>query len=300
MLALRSRPLFLLFGFVPVLLAGWVVWSLAPSSAVTDLVFSTPDDAPLTLDLDFPTAARPPYPLLVFAPPDGEWPRALKREPRCRLLLDKLTGHGYAVATVHYRLPGKSRFPAQIEDGKSAVRWLRANALHHGLDARRIGIVGVSSGGYGACMLGTTGPEDGFDGDGNSEQSSRVQAVVCLGVPGDFAVKNWPQRLEDLYLQPFLGAGYTEDPALYERASPGAYASADDPPFLLFHSRSDLVVPVEMARAFAGRLRRAGVPVTLVEEEGMEHVWAGEKLERAIEQSLHFLDRHLRPGEPSH
>jgi dipeptidyl aminopeptidase/acylaminoacyl peptidase len=177
---------------------------------------------------------------------------------------------------------------------------LRANALPYGLDARRIGIVGVSSGGYGACMLGTTSPPDGFEGEGNREQSSRVQAVVCLGVPADFAVKNWPQRLEDIYLQPFLGAAYAEDPALYQRASPGAYASADDPPFLLFHSRGDLVVPVHMARAFAGRLRRAGVQVTLVEEEGIEHVWAGEKLERAIEQSLHFLDRHLRVNEPSH
>jgi acetyl esterase/lipase len=50
-----------------------------------------------------------------------------------------------------------------------------------------------------------------------------------------------------------------------------------------------------MVRAFAGRLRRAGVPVTLVEEEGMEHVWTGPKLERAIARALDFLDRHLRP-----
>ena len=147
-------------------------------------------------------------------------------------------------------------------------------------------------------MLGTTGPEDGFEGsDGNAEQSSRVQAVVCLGAPADFAVKTWPERLETVYLRPLLGAGYEEDPALYERASPGAYASADDPPFLLFHSRDDLVVPVAMARAFADRLRRAGVPVTLVEEEGPEHVWTGPRLERAIEQALPFLDRHLRPTE---
>jgi dipeptidyl aminopeptidase/acylaminoacyl peptidase len=147
-------------------------------------------------------------------------------------------------------------------------------------------------------MLGTTGPGDGFEGAGNHlDQSSRVQAVACLGVPGDFRVPRWPPRLEEMYLRPLLGVTYAEDPALYERASPGAYASPDDPPFLLFHSRDDLVVPVEMARAFADRLRRAGVSVTLVEEEGIEHVWTGPRLERALEQTLQFFDRHIRPSD---
>lgn len=291
----RLRLLLLLLLPGPAALAAWGLW---PSPGWTGLVYSTPDGSPLTLDLDLPRGSPPPYPLILFAPPDGEWPRLFKAEPRCRALLNVLTGHGYAVATVHYRLPGKHRFPAQIEDGKAAVRWLRAHAAAYGLDARRIGVVGVSQGGYGACMLGTTGPGDGFEGAcGDLDQSSRVQAVVCLGVPADFAVKNWPERLEALYLRPFLGAGYAEVPGLYERASPGAYASPDDPPFLLFHSRDDLVVPVEMAQAFAGRLRRAGVDVKLVEEEGMEHVWTGPRLERALEQTLHFFDRHLRPDD---
>jgi acetyl esterase/lipase len=272
------------------------MWSFWPASELPDLVYAIPDGTPLTVDLDFPMPGHRPYPLLLFIGADGEWSRGLKREPRYRLLLDQLTGRGYAVATIHYRLPGKHRFPAQIEDGKAAVRWLRANARRYGLDTGRIGVVGISSGGYGACMLGTTGPEDGFEGTGgHAEQSSRVQAVVCLGVPGDFTVKNWPEQLEAMYLRPFLGVRYGEDPALYERASPGAYATADDPPFLLFHSCDDRVVPVQMARVFAGRLRRAGLPVTLVEEEGLEHIWTGAKLERAIEHSLRFFDRHLRP-----
>jgi acetyl esterase/lipase len=256
----------------------------------------------LTLDLNYPTPSwPPPHPVVLFAPPDGEWPHALKNEPRTRLLLDQLTRHGYAVATIHYRLPGKHRFPAPVEDGKAAVRWLRANAGRYHLDARRIGAVGVSSGGYGVCMLGTTGPADGFEGSGgNREQSSRVQAVVAMGAPAEFADRILSHRLESLNLRPFLGVDFVDDPQRYERASPGVYASADDPPFLLFHSRDDLAVPVEMARALADRLHRAGVPVTLVEDEGIEHVWTGPKLERAIEQTLHFLDRHLRPRERKH
>jgi acetyl esterase/lipase len=282
-----------------VLLTALAAWSCCAATERTNLLYATADGVPLTLDLDYPAPSRPPpYPVVLFAPPDGEWPRALKHEPRSRRLLDQLTRHGYAVATIHYRLPGKYRFPAPVEDGKAAVRWLRANADRYGLDARRIGAVGVSSGGYGVCMLGTTGPADGFEGSGdNREQSSRVQAVVAMGAPAEFADRIWTDRLEFLYLRPFLGVDFADDPQRYERASPGAYASADDPPFLLFHSRDDLAVPVEMARALADRLRRAGVPVTLVEEEGVEHVWAGPKLERAIEQTLRFFDRHLRPEQ---
>jgi acetyl esterase/lipase len=291
----RNRSLVLLLLLGPVLPAGLALWLCPPSPGLTDLMYATPDGTSLTLDLDFPSASPPPYPVVLFAPPDGEWPRGLKREPRCRMLLDRLTGHGYAVATAHYRLPGKYRFPAQVEDGKTAVRWLRAHAARYHLDARRIGVVGVSAGGYGACMLGTTVPEDGYEGaGGNAEQSSRVQAVVCLGAPGDFTDKDWPEELEAVYLRPFLGASYVEAPAEYARASPGRYARADAPPFLLFHSRGDLVVPVAMVRTFAGRLRRAGVPVTLVEEEGIEHVWTGPRLERAIERTMHFLDQYLR------
>jgi acetyl esterase/lipase len=294
MFAHSRRPFLFLLGSA--LVAGLALWRSGPSSGLTDLVYATPDGTTLTLDLDFPPTVPPPYPVVLFAPPDGEWPHGFKREPRCRMLLDRLTRHGYAVATVHYRLPGKYRFPAQIEDSKAAIRWLRANAARYGLDARRIGVVGVSAGAYGGCMLGTTGPEDGYEGTGgNAEQSSRVQAVVCLGAPGDFIGKDWPEQLEAVYLRPFLGASYAQAPAVYARASPSCYARADAPPFLLFHSRGDLVVPVKMVRTFVDRLRRARVPVTLVEEEAMEHVWSGPKLEQAIERALHFLDRHLRP-----
>jgi acetyl esterase/lipase len=289
---LRRRSLVLI---AVVVLAGLILWGFWPAAGSEELVYATPDNVPLTLDLDFPSPRQPFSPVVLFAPQEGAWPRAFKREPRCRMMFEKLTGHGYAVATLHYRLPGQYCFPAQIEDGKAAIRWLRANADRYGLDARRIGVVGVSSGGWGACMLGTTDAQDGFEGcDGHAEQSSRVQAVACIGVPAELSVKTWPEGLEGLFLRPLLGARYEQAPALYSRASPGSYASPDDPPFLLFHSTEDSMVPVEMARGFAERLRRAGVSVELVEAPGMEHIWGGAKLERALEQTLAFFDRHLR------
>jgi acetyl esterase/lipase len=204
-----------------------------------------------------------------------------------------LTRRGYAVATVHYRVLGEYRFPAQIEDGKAAVRWLRANAGRLDLAAERIGAVGASAGGYGVCMLGTTGPGDGFDAPGGDAAAARVQAVVALGAPADLTTPISPV-VDSQYLRPYLGTTLAETPAVYERASPGTYATPDDPPFLLIHSAGDTLVPISQPRAFATRLRQAGVPVDLVEEGGVLHVWGGEQMDRTLERVGAFLDRHLR------
>jgi acetyl esterase/lipase len=265
-----------------------------------EIPYASPDGVPLTLTIDYPASRSSPPPVILFAPHDGEWKPVILQEPRCRALLSALTGHGYAVATVHFRLLGKHHFPGPVQDGKSAVRWLRANAQRYGLNADRIGAIGVSAGGYGVCMLGTTGPADGLEGpDDDLRYSSRVQAVVAMGAPADFGRTHTPKAIQQLYVQPFLGATATENPELYVRASPGTYASADDPPFLLFHSTNDLSVPVAQARAFADDLRRARVPVELVEEEGYEHVWTGARFERALERSIEFFDQHVKNASPT-
>jgi acetyl esterase/lipase len=278
-----------------VLVAGAVWWWNRPGRENRDLVYRTVEGVSLTLDLDLPEARASRCPVILFAPPEGDWHQDFKREKRFRIVIDALNRRGYAVATVHYRPPGKHRFPAPIEDGKAAVRWLRANAARYALDPDRIGVIGVSAAGYGACMLGTTRPRDGFEGqDANLELSSRVQAVVSLGAPLDFTTKTWPEAVELAYLKPFLGARYADNPALYRKASPGTYATSNAPPFLLFHSSGDQMVPVHHARAFTRQLRSANVPVTLVEIEGDAHVWSGPALERAVERALEFFDQHLR------
>ena len=81
--------------------------------------------------------------------------------------------------TPDYRTAPAHRFPAQLEDCKAAVRWLRANADKYKVNPDRIGAVGFSAGGHLVCMLGTTRKPDGLEGSGgNPDRSSRVQAVV--------------------------------------------------------------------------------------------------------------------------
>jgi len=269
-----------------------IAWLCARPGAESGFVYAAPNGRPLRLDLDYP-AGPGPRPVVVFLPHRGDWGPEFKRDDRCRRLVTALTARGYAVATLHYRVVGDDRFPAQIEDVKAAVCWLRANAVALGLNTERIGAVGVSAGGYGVCMLGTTGLGDGFDPPGESPVAARVQAVVALGAPADFTTPLSPLA-EHQYLHPFMGKRRSDDPALYARASPGTYATSDDPPFLLIHSAGDLLVPVAQSRAFTAQLRRAGVSVELVEEDGNLHVWGGDRLDRTLERVGPFLDRHLR------
>ena len=90
------------------------------------------------LDLYLP--ARPAGPLLVMIH-GGGWDGGSKDQPEGLTLL----GRGYAVANIDYRLSQNAIFPAQIEDCKAAIRWLRAHAAHFGYDPQRIGVWGASA-----------------------------------------------------------------------------------------------------------------------------------------------------------
>jgi acetyl esterase/lipase len=70
---------------------------------------------------------------------------------------------GYAVASINYRLSPEAVFPAQLEDCKAAIRWLRAHADNFGIDPNRIGAWGASAGGNLAALLGTTGEVRDFE-----------------------------------------------------------------------------------------------------------------------------------------
>ncbi|HKB42657.1 MAG TPA: alpha/beta hydrolase, partial [Gemmataceae bacterium] len=128
------------------------------------------------LDLYIPEKADAPLPVVVWIH-GGGW-RAGSKD-RCPITW--LAGKGYLVASINYRLLQHGEFPAQIEDCKAAIRWLRANAKKYNLDPDRIGVMGASAGGHLVALLGTSGHVKDLEGKGgNAEQSSRVQAVVDL------------------------------------------------------------------------------------------------------------------------
>jgi dipeptidyl aminopeptidase/acylaminoacyl peptidase len=97
----------------------------------------------------------------------------------------------------------------------------------------------------------------------------------------------------------FLGIFPGNAPAIAEAASPLAYVSAGDAPFLFVHGTRDELVPVSHSRWMAAALREAGVPATVVEVRGMGHGYvslAGGGRPRVGCTVLAFLDRWLKKG----
>ena len=257
-----------------------------------DLTYGKGASTELKLDLAMPKTGVGPFPAVIFL--HGEGWRAGNRQ-QMNHFIEGMARLGYVAVTVEYRLVPTARFPAQVEDCKAAVRWLRANAEKYRVRADRVGVVGFSAGGYLAAMLGVTHNEDGFEGLGyNPEQSSRVQAVVSFFGPTDFSAREWPRSLEEEVIAPFLGAAFADKPDIYKKASPINYVTADSPPFLFLHGVDDKLVPVGQSRRLAETLERMGVPTQVIALEGEGHGFTDAGNQKAMRQMLDFLDQRLK------
>ena len=189
--------------------------------------------------------------------------------PRLRVLLNQ---RGIVVASIDYRLPPLSRWPAPIEDAKCAVRFLRAHARALGIDRGRIGAWGSSGGGTLACLLGLAGPEAGFDHGQYADRSSGIQAVVDMFGPSDLTNLGDSAPFDRAIA--WLGLGGST--GVRRAASPVTYVPADreavgGPPFLILHGTDDQDFPQRHSRELAQRLHAAGLPVQLVLVQGAGH-----------------------------
>jgi acetyl esterase/lipase len=207
---------------------------------------------------------------------------------------------GYAVASINYRLSQHALFPAQIEDCKAAVRWLRAHAGTYGLDPNHFAAWGSSAGGHLAALLGTTGDTKEFDGGDHLDQPSRVQAVVDYFGPTDFlqmdAHRPPDGMVHDAADSPeslLIGGPIQQNPEKTRRANPITYVTKDDPPFLIVHGDADPLVPHHQSELLAAALERAGVPVTFYTVKGAGHGRFNDP--KVAELTGEFLARHLKP-----
>lgn len=257
-----------------------------------DIEFANVDGHSLKLDLYEPAAGE--SQLLVWIH-GGGWRSGSK--PNC--LVSWLTGHGYSVASISYRLTDKATFPAQIYDCKAAVRWLRANAEKFGYSTDRIAVAGSSAGGHLAALMGTSGDAKDLEGTvgGNLDQSSRVDAVVDFYGATDFVLrsKTQPSRAnkEGSVVYLLLGGGADQKVELAKAASAAFHVTKDDPPFLIFHGDKDNKVLLDQSERIVEVYQKAGLPITLHILEGSGHggeeFYLGDRRKLIVE----FLKLHL-------
>jgi len=225
-------------------------------------------------------------------------------------IAEALLAKGIAVASIDYRLSGEARFPAAIEDAKTAVRFLRANAASYKLDPDRFLAFGQSAGGNLASLVGTTGNTAVFDNPalGNAGVSSSVIAVIDWFGPSDFSQMDNQARQQgctpdhdaaDSPESKYLGAPVPTVPDKVRAANPITYIDTADPAFLLQKGTEDCMVPVGQSRMLADALRAGRVPVTFEMLEGAGHgdmgLWQPIFVsDKNVARVVSFAEQHLR------
>ena len=157
-----------------------------------------------------------------------------------------ITVRGYVSIAAQYRLSGVAKWPSQIEDAKTHIRWVRANAGSLGIDPRRIAIVGHSAGGH--IALYTAGQPD-------------AELAACVAFYPQTDVKNVAQAL----MPP-----RSDDTAIND-ASPVSHIKEGYPPTVIFHGLSDVTIPPENSQHLLQVLRGAKVPSELHTFAGVPH-----------------------------
>jgi acetyl esterase/lipase len=145
-------------------------------------------------------------------------------------------------------------------------------------------------------MLGLTGPADGLEGNvPPGAPDSRIKAVVNYFGPTDLAAADIPEVCKPL-VRDFLGGSPQEKPEAAAKASPLTFVSKDDAPVLTFQGTKDPLVPYSQAIKLADAMSTAGVPGRVELLLGAQHGWVGAELDRTINETFQFLDRHLKPA----
>ena len=260
------------------------------------VVFAEVGGRPLRLDLHLPPGDGP-FPTVVWVH-GGAW----RSGSRSDVPAVGLTEHGYAVASVDYRLSVDERFPAQVHDIKAAIRYLRTHAARHRLDPARFAVAGSSAGGHLAALVGVSGGHDALEGDANNggQVPSGVRAIVSFYGASNLQTilsQSTPHGLSVRVpaLQLLLGGQPEQKAQLAWLASPIAHVDRNDPPLMLIHGDQDPQMPIEQSYELRDAYRAAGVDVELIVVAGGKHGGSEFFSKQRIDEVARFLDQHM-PG----
>ena len=245
------------------------------------------------LDLYLPEkGSDKPLPVVVWVH-GGGWKNGSKE--RCTAAW--LAQHGYAVASINYRLTDVAPWPAQLNDCRSAVLFLRLfGAKQYNLDPENFGAWGSSAGAHLVALMGTADQPKG------EAISTKVQAVCdwfgptdLLTMPNNVMVEGKTEEdLANTNGAKLLGGTVRDLPELAKKASAFHQASAGDVPFLIMHGDKDPAVPLVQSQRLHKRLQEVGVDSKLHVIKDAGHGGQKFKTDEAKKLVLDFFDKHLK------
>jgi acetyl esterase/lipase len=264
-----------------------------------NISYAVVDDSELALDLYMPDGVAQP-PLIVWVH-GGAWRFGSRDAVEVIELLD----HGFAIASVSYRLSPVAPFPAQVHDLKAAVRFLRANAQGFGFDGTRIIAGGPSAGAHLAALVAVTNGSAEHEGRVGEylETSSDVQALISyFGASNLTSILDqstpFGLRLRVPSLELLFGGPVEETEDLARLASPVFFVDASDPPMYLLHGDQDPQMPINQTHELHGAAKAAGVKVVFDVVHGAGHGGPGFYLPSRTADVAKFLHEALNSRSP--
>jgi acetyl esterase/lipase len=191
-----------------------------------------------------------------------------------------LASKGVFVMAIDFRMPPQVKFPQPVSDINYAIRWLKKYAEAVGVDVKKIGGIGTSSGGH-QLLLNALRPVDdlyasqALDGDDDFD-ASLAFVIACW--PVSDPLERYRYALEKkLHLHIECHHAYWKDEAEMGKGSPQRILDESDmshlPPLLLIQGTDDTVLSPGMTKRFAKSYEAAGGKVTLSEFMGQPHTF---------------------------
>ena len=205
---------------------------------IKDLVYATIETRELHLDA-FYTKGRLKNPAVLLIH-GGGWKSGNKSQMNS--IAQEIASKGYSCFSVEYRLSPEAKFPAGIFDVKNAIKYIKMNAEKFNINPNKIAVLGCSSGGQIAALIGTTNKNTAFEDNNGSNQNSNIQAIV--DIDGILAFKH-PESEEGKLASLWLGGTYEEQPEIWKQAAALSHVDKNTPPILFINS--------DMPRFHAGR-----------------------------------------------
>lgn len=227
-----------------------------------DIPYKTIDSTTLKLDIYHSKHLTGTAPLIIFVH-GGAWKKGDKHDYLPYLI--SYANKGYVTATIQYRLSGAAKYPAQLLDVESAVKWLKQHADDYHIDPEKVAMVGGSAGGHLALMNAYSNDRSTLDESGFS---SNVQGIVNFYGPSDLVHEEAKDKSAIEYL---IGKTYVEAPEIYKEASPIYTITKAAPPTLTFHGTLDELVPFGQSDRLHAKLQEVGVPSYYHKLEGWPH-----------------------------
>jgi acetyl esterase/lipase len=204
-----------------------IAWPIPETTSVDlkTVAYASPDGKDLAMDLCLPQRSGRKLPVIVFLHGGGWFGGNRKTGPDFKRYFAQ---DGFAMAAIDYRLTSSITFPSDVEDVKTAIRWLKANATTYGLDADRIGIWGTSAGAH-LGMIAALTPKGTFDGNDNLDESSSVRCVLDAYGPTMLTLMDQQTAAEKATLQPIASALRNAPPMRPGGMPPSGPPSGSDP-----------------------------------------------------------------------